>query len=102
MLQSHRMSQKAHEEIYSMAHSDHDVAEIFASSELAMTKKIEEFIKKAGIQMENPKEKIHLIYGIVENYCHETIYHHHAELNNEVMRREVILIIKNILKNSLT
>lgn len=101
MLQSHRMSQKAHEEIYSMAHSDHDVAEIFATSELAMTKKIEEFVKKAGIQMENPKEKIHLIYGIVENYCHETIYHHHAELNNEVMRREVILIIKNILKNSL-
>ena len=102
MLQSHRMSQKAHEEIYSMAHSDHDVAEIFASSELAMTKKIEKKKKKAGIQMENPKEKIHLIYGIVENYCHETIYHHHAELNNEVMRREVILIIKNILKNSLT
>ncbi|MBP5178170.1 MAG: TetR/AcrR family transcriptional regulator [Lachnospiraceae bacterium] len=101
MLQRHRMSQKAHEEIFAMAHSDPDVAEIFANSELAMTTRIEEFIEKNGIKLEHPKEKIHLIYGIVENYCHETIYHHHAELNNEVMRREVILIIKNILKSSL-
>ena len=102
MLQRHRMSQKAHEEIFAMAHSDHDVAEIFADSELAMTAKIEDFVEKAGIQMENSKEKIHLIYGIVENYCHETIYHHHAELNNEVMRSEVIRIIKNILKSGLS
>ena len=100
-LQSHRMSQKAHEEIYALAHSDHDVAEIFISSELAMTKKIEEFIENNGIKMDHPKEKIHLIYGIVENYCHETVYHHHEELDNEVMRQEVILIIKNILKDSL-
>ena len=100
-LQNHRMSQKAHEEIYALAHSDHDVAEIFISSELAMTKKIEEFIENNGINMTHPKEKIHLIYGIVENYCHETVYHHHEELDNEIMRQEVILIIKNILKDSL-
>ena len=100
-LQSHRMSQKAHEEIYALAHSDPDVGRIFVSSELAMTKKIEEFIVNSGLKLEHSKEKIHLIYGIVENYCHETVYHHHEELDNEVMRREVILIIKNMIKDSL-
>ena len=91
IVQSHRMTQKAHEEI----------GKIFKTSEFTMTKKIVAFLEKNDIILENPIEKIHIIYGLVENYCHETVYHHHEELNNEVMRSEVIKIIKNILKESL-
>ncbi len=97
IVQSHRMTQKAHEELEMMAHADEEVGEIFKASEFAMTKKIVAFLEKNDIKLENPIEKIHIIYGLVENYCHETVYHHHEELNNEVMRTEVIEIIKNIL-----
>jgi hypothetical protein len=96
IVQSHRMTQKAHEELEMMAHADEEVGEIFKASEFAMTKKIVAFLEKNDIKLENPIEKIHIIYGLVENYCHETVYHHHEELNNEVMRTEVIEIIKNI------
>ena len=100
-VQSHRLTQKAHEELEMMAHADEEIGEIFKSSEFAMTKKIVAFLEKNNITLENPIEKIHIIYGLIENYCHETVYHRHAELNNEVMRSEVIMIIKNILKDSL-
>ncbi len=101
IVQSHRMTQKAHEELEMMAHADEEIGEIFKTSEFTMTKKIVAFLEKNDIILENPIEKIHIIYGLVENYCHETVYHHHAELNNEVMRSEVIKIIENILKESL-
>ena len=101
IVQSHRMTQKAHEELEMMAHADEEIGKIFKTSEFTMTKKIVAFLEKNDIILENPIEKIHIIYGLVENYCHETVYHHHEELNNEVMRSEVIKIIKNILKESL-
>ena len=100
-VQSHRLTQKAHEELEMMAHADEEIGEIFSSSELAMTKKIVAFLEKNNIILENPIEKIHIIYGLVENYCHETVYHHHEGINNEVMRSEVIMIIKSIVKDSL-
>jgi len=100
-VQSHRMTQKAHEELEMMAHADEEIAEVFNSSELAMTKKIVAFLENNNIILENPIEKIHIIYGLIENYCHETVYHHHEGLNNEVMRSEIIVIIKSILRDSL-
>ncbi|MCR5727068.1 MAG: TetR/AcrR family transcriptional regulator [Lachnospiraceae bacterium] len=96
-VQSHRLTQKAHEELEMMAHADEEIGNIFKSSELAMTKKIGAFLEKNNIMLENPIEKIHIIYGLVENYCHETVYHHHEGMNNEVMRSEVIKIIKNMV-----
>ncbi len=101
IVQNHRLTQKAHEELEMMAHADEEIGEIFKSSEFAMTKKIVAFLETNNIILENPMEKIHIIYGLVENYCHETVYHRHAEINNEVMRSEVIMIIKNILKDSM-
>ena len=100
-VQSHRLTQKAHEELEMMAHADEEIAEVFNSSELAMTKKIVAFLENNNISLENPIEKIHIIYGLIENYCHETVYHHHEGLNNEVMRSEIIVIIKSILRDSL-
>ena len=100
-VQSHRLTQKAHEELEMMAHADEEIAEVFNSSELAMTKKIVAFLENNNIILENPIEKIHIIYGLIENYCHETVYHHHEGLNNEVMRSEIIVIIKSILRDSL-
>lgn len=50
-----------------------------------------------GIDKENLFEKVHIIIGIVENYCHEIVYHHYEVVNYEVMKNEVIKIISSIL-----
>ena len=79
-IDSHKFSKKAHEELIAMAHLDDDVAEIFKKSEFETT------------------EKVHIVYSIIDNFCHEIVYHKHKKINYDAMKSEVIKIIENILK----
>lgn len=97
-IKTHTISQKAHEELVAMSHLDDDIAEIFKNSEFEMTEKIVELLKNNGINIENVKEKVHIIIGIVENLCHEIVYHKHSKINYDIMKSEVINIITKMLK----
>ena len=93
------MTKKAHEEMIALSHQDEDIAEIFHSKEITMTKQIVEVLKDNGFECDNFLEKVHIIIGIVENYCHEIVYHKHSSLNYEMMKKEVITIITIMLNN---
>lgn len=97
-LKNHTISKKAHEELMAMSHLDDDISEIFKSSELKLTNKIVDIFKYNNIEIQNPIEKIHLAIGIIENLCHEIVYHKHKDLNYDVMQNEVVKIIITILK----
>lgn len=97
-IKSHTISKKAHEELMAMSHLDEDVSNIFKNSELELTNKIVSIIKNNNIKIKNPIEKMHIAIGIIENLCHELVYHKHKDLNYNVMQDEVVKIITNILK----
>ena len=97
-IKNHTISKKAHEELMAMSHLDDDVANIFKEAELETTHKIVEILKYNNIELENPIEKIHIIIGIIENLCHEIVYHKHNKINYETMQDEVIKTIINLLK----
>lgn len=97
-IKTHTMSKKAHEELIAMSHLDEDVAELFKNSEFSMTEKIVNLLENNNIHINNSREKIHIIIGIVDNFCHEIVYHKHNQINYEIMQNEVINIIINILK----
>ena len=97
-IKTHTISKKAHEELVAMSHLDDDIAEIFKNSEFEMTEKIVELLKNNGINIENVREKVHIIIGIVENLCHEIVYHKHSKINYDIMKSEVINIITKMLK----
>lgn len=80
-----------------MSHLDEDIAKIFHDKEIMTTEIIVKTLNNYGIDKENLFEKVHIIIGIVENYCHEIVYHHHEVVNYEVMKNEVIKIISSIL-----
>ena len=94
----HTISKKAHEELMAMSHLDEDISNIFKESEIEMTEKIVSLLKENNIILENEEEKVHIIIGIVDNLCHEIVYHNHKKLNYDIMKKEVIHIIKSILK----
>lgn len=96
-IENHTISKKAHEELLAMSHLDDDVAKIFKDSEYEMTKKIVVLLENSNIYIKNPIEKIHIIMGIIDNFCHEVVYHKHSKMNYDVMKNEVINIIMNIL-----
>lgn len=97
-IKNHTISKKAHEELMAMSHLDDDVADIFKESEFEMTNRIVQILKFNNIEFENPIEKIHIVIGIIENLCHEVVYHKHNKIDYEVMENEVINLIIKLLK----
>ncbi len=95
----HTVSKKAHEEMMAMSHLDDDIANIFHEREIAMSKKIVSILENNNFKIDNSNEKVHIIIGIVDNLCHEIVYHKHDSINYDIMKKEVINIIINELKN---
>lgn len=98
-IETHTLSKKAHEEMIAMSHLDNDISEIFNKREIETTEQIVTILSKNNIITENLYEKVHIIIGIVENLCHEIVYHRHKTINYDIMKKEVIKIIENILNN---
>ena len=93
-IENHKLSQIAHEEIMSMTHSDKEIAEFFQENEMAMTKNISNVLLKNGFNSSNLDEKVHIAIHLIDDLCHEIVYHKHKDLNYDVM---IDLVIENIL-----
>lgn len=98
LLKHHKVSKKAHEEIMAMSHSDKDVARHFNKLEIQMSSNITSLLLNNKINPVNLEEKVHIIIGLMENLCHEVLYHKHKELDFDVMKDLTVNAIMNILK----
>lgn len=93
---NHKLSKTAHEEITAMIHSDEKVKYFYYKQELEMTNKLSSLFKGNGFKSENLEEKVHIIIGIMDNLCHEIVYHKYKELDYSKITDYVV---NNILKN---
>lgn len=84
-VQNHKLSKSAHEEIMAMAHLDEEVAFHFHKREMEMTEKIYEFLVNNSFDSENLMERVHICIGLIDNLCHEIVYHRHDGLDYDVM-----------------
>lgn len=90
---THKANPKAHEELLAMSHLDNEIAEIFHDKEMIMTEKISKILENKGLKINNIKEKVHIIYDLIDNYAHEVVYHKHKQIDYEIMKEEVINMI---------
>lgn len=95
-VKEHKMTKKAHEELMAMSYLDEEIANIFYRAEIEMTEKIVKAFENNNICLS--KENIHIAYGIVDNFCHEIVYHKHKELDYEIMKNKVIEIVIMLMK----
>jgi AcrR family transcriptional regulator len=93
----HTISKKAHEELMAMSHLDEDTSNLFKESEIETTTKIVNILEKNNFHIENSQEKIHILIGIIDNFCHEIVYHKHKNINYQIMQNEVIKIATNLI-----
>ena len=100
-ISNHKVSNIAHEEIMSMVHSDKKVAEYYYKRELEMTNSIKDILISNGFIDINLYEKVHIMMGLIDNLCHEIIYHKHDDMNYDIMTNLVTENIKNLFKNDL-
>ena len=96
-IKKHTLSKNAHEEMIALSHLDDDISKIFKDKEIKTTNIIVDTLKNNNINADNLVEKVHIIIGIVENYCHEVVYHKHQTIDYNIMKKEVIKIIYNLL-----
>ena len=93
-IENHKLSQIAHEEIMAMTHSDKEIAEFFQQNEMTMTKNISRILVDNGFDSKNLDEKVHIAMHLIDDLCHEIVYHKHKDLDYDVM---INLVIENIL-----
>ena len=100
-INNHKVSNIAHEEIMSMVHSDRRIAEYYYKRELEMTNSLKEILLNNNFSENELFEKVHIMLGLIDNLCHEIIYHKHSDMNYDIMTNLVIDNIKNLFKNDL-
>ncbi len=100
-INEHKVSKIAHEEITAMIHSDEKVAEYYYCKELELTEKIKKILINNNFKDNHLEEKVHIALGMIENLCHEVIYHKHKDMDYEVMTDLVINNIKELFKKDL-
>lgn len=98
-IKNHKMTKKAHEELMAMSHLDDEIGDIFKQKEIEVTEKLKNIFKNNNINIS--KENIHIAHGIIDNFCHEVVYHKHEELNYDLMKEKVIDIVYDLLYEEL-
>lgn len=96
-IETHTIKKEAHEELMAMSYLDDDIKNIFKEREINMTSKISEVLKNNGFNSVNLEEKVHIIVGIIDNYCHEVVYHKHEKLKLDIMKEEILNVITKII-----
>ena len=84
-----------------MVHSDKRVAEYYYKRELEMTNTLKRILIDNDFKDVDLYEKVHVMMGLIDNLCHEIIYHKHDDMNYDVMTNLVTDNIKNLFKNDL-
>ena len=98
-INDHKISSHTHEEIMAMVHTDEDVREYYYNREMNLTNKLYNILIDCGADADCLKEKVHIIIGMIDNLCHEIVYHQHNELNYKKMTEIVIDNINNLIIN---
>ena len=96
-IKTHKIKKVAHEELMAMSNFDDEISKIFKDNEMIMTNKFAQILISNGFKENHIKEKVHIALGLIDNYCHEVVYHKHEELNREDMEEEILKIIVNML-----
>ena len=96
-IENHKLSKTAHKEIMAMVHTDEEIADFFHSYEIEMTNSLTILLINSGFNSENLSERVHIAIGLIDNLCHEIVYHKHDNMNYDTMINIVISTIIHLI-----
>ena len=77
-----------------MTHSDKDITNFFHQHEIFMTNVLTKLLLDNNFDCENLSEKVHITIHLIDDLCHEIVYHKHKDLDYDIL---INLVIENIL-----
>lgn len=96
-IESHTILKSLHEEMMAMSHLDEDINKCFHDLNTKMVGFWIAFLRKNDINSTNIYEKLYITINLIENFCHEFVYHKQESINYQIMKKEIIKIIANLL-----
>ena len=94
-IKTHTLTKNAHKELMSMSCLDNEVFAIFNFNEEAATEKLVNNFPNTT----NIKEKVHLLINMVDNLCHEIVYHKHENYDYAFMKEQTIKLIEYMMED---
>lgn len=94
-IKAHTLTKNAHKELMSMSCLDNEVFAIFNCNEEDATEKLVRNFPK----VKNIKEKVHLLINMVDNLCHEIVYHKHENYDYTFMKEQTIKLIEYMMED---
>lgn len=73
------------------------ITHYFEQLEDDILKQIEAVLILNHVEIEHISEKVHIVYNLLENYCHEKVLHLHDYLDYDVLKQEVINSLVHIV-----
>ena len=80
-----------------MIHSDKEIAEFFREYEIYITNSIVKILLNSGFRPDNLTERVHISLHLIDDLCHEIVYHKHEEINYNIMTDIVIKSVIDLL-----
>lgn len=96
-MESHRLSQKFHDEIASLRYLDEDVKKFFVREEAVLMTVIVEQLKKKGITFLYEREQSMLFYLFIDSMEGELIYNKNSSINKDIMINECSRLIVSMM-----
>lgn len=96
-IENHTLNQRAHAEIIAMSQLDADFADIFKQNELNLTDQIVKFLSSYQINAPYLRERTHLALGVVDQFCHEVVYHQHPDFDYPAMKAVVAATVSHLI-----
>lgn len=94
-IKAHTLTKNAHKELMSMSCLDNEVFAIFNFNEENVTEKLLSNFPK----VKNIQEKVHLLINMVDNLCHEIVYHRHDGYDYAFMKEQTIKLIEYMMED---
>lgn len=98
----HMQFKELHQELIALSNTDSDIADIVRKFENVLILKLTELCHEEGITSPHLTEKIHIMYHMVESYCHELIYNKNDTLDYDAVKLETIRCIHYFLFDTST
>ncbi|MDO5292022.1 MAG: TetR/AcrR family transcriptional regulator [bacterium] len=100
LLDYHQNSYTAHEQFELILYAVPEAMDYLYDLEKEITMKVASLLPSFGITLDHPFERVHLVYHMIEDLCHEITFHKHKEINPEVLKELVIEQLISLLQTS--
>lgn len=93
----HQQLSLPHQELASIASFDPDVADWMRSFEISLVDQLVDACSTAGINPPHLRERIHIAYNIIEDYCHEVVFYPNERYDYAAVKEETLRCIHALL-----